>query len=147
MRMILKIFKQLFQKTINFPDNEFHPLVKINGNPNIGKNVFIGFYSEINSKHGNITIGDNCDIASFVSINEADSHLKCLELSQDIDRNKIVLENNVFVGSHCFIGGNTHIGHHTVVGAGTIIINAGYIPPYSLVIGNPFKIKSNHFKK
>lgn len=143
--MILKIFKYFLQKTIDFKKNNFHPLVKINGNPIIGKNTFIGFYSEINSKHNNIIIGDNCDIASFVSINEADSHMKCIEKSDTIKRSKIVLENNVFVGSHSFIGGETHIGHHTVIASGTILINGGYIPPYSLVVGNPFIVKPNYY--
>lgn len=146
MKLVLKIFNYLLRKTIGFNDNQFHPLVKINGNPIIGKNVFIGFLSEINSKYNNVTIGDNCDIASFVSINEADSSLKCIGKLDYIKRNKIVLENNVFVGSHSFIGGDTYIGHHSVIAAGTILINGGYIPPYSLIIGNPYVVKENYFK-
>ena len=63
-----------------------------------------------------------------------------------IERKKIYLENNVIIGSHTFIGGETHIGHHSVIAAGTILLNAGYIPPYSLIIGNPAKIKKEYYK-
>lgn len=127
--------------------NPFHPLVFINGEPKIGKNVFIGFLSEVNAKGGEVILGDNCDIASFVSINVADSHKRCLGISSEIERTPIILENDVFVGSHCFIGGGTHIGHHSVVAAGTILIKGGDIPPYSLIKGNPAKVFPGYYEK
>ena len=127
--------------------NPFHPLVFINGQPKIGKNVCIGFFSEVNAKKVKVKIGDNCDIASFVAINAADSHKRTIGLSKEIDRKNIVLENNVFVGSHSFIGGGVNIGHHSVVAAGTIIAKPCKIPPFSLVIGNHFIVKKGYFKK
>ncbi|MBA7512706.1 2,3,4,5-tetrahydropyridine-2,6-dicarboxylate N-acetyltransferase [subsurface metagenome] len=127
--------------------NPFHPLVFVNGKPKIGKNVYIGLFSEINAKKGEIIIGDDCDIASFVSINIADSHGLCIGLDVEIKREPIIIEHNVFIGSHSFINGDTHVGHHSVIGAGTILINVGYIPPYSLIIGNPAKIKKGYYKR
>ena len=97
----------------------------INGNPIIGKNVAIGFWSEINAKNAYVAIGNNCDIASFVAINAADSHRRCLGLSDGIERKDIIIENNVFIGSHCFIGGGTCIGHHSVIAAGQWTISLG----------------------
>ncbi|NMC99792.1 MAG: acyltransferase [Bacteroidales bacterium] len=133
-------------KLLDLRENPFHPLVFINGKPKIGKNVYIGLFSEINAKESIIQIGNNCDIASFVSINVADSHLKCIGKTDKVDRKKIILGRNVFVGSHSFIAGETIIGHHSVVGAGTILINAGKIPPFSLIVGNPAIIKPRYFK-
>jgi len=130
-------FLQLLINILDLRENQYHPLVFINGNPKMGKNVYIGLLSEVNAKNGEVVIGDNCDIASFVSINVADSHKKSIGLSEKIDRGKIVLEYNVFVGSHSFIGGNVKIGHNSVVAAGSILINGGEIPPYSLIKGNP----------
>lgn len=130
-----------------FKENPFHPLVAINGEPEIGKNVCIGFFSEVNAKGAKVKIGDNCDIASFVAINAADSHKRCLGLASKIERKDITLENDVFVGSHCFIGGGVYIGHHSVVGAGTIISKPCKIPPYSLVVGNPAQIKKGYYEK
>jgi len=108
----------------------------INGEPEIGKNVYIGEFSEINAKGSSVTIGDNCDIGSFVSINVADSHLRCVGLKKDIEREPIYIENNVFIGSHCFIGKGTCIREYSVIGAGTIISGGTIIPPYSKVVGN-----------
>ena len=108
--------------------------------------MLIGFFSEVNAKDAKITIGDNCDIASFVSINSADSHRRCIGLSHDIERKNITLEHNFFVGSHVVIKGGAHIGHHSVIAAGTIV-DGIKIPPYSLVIGNPMQVKSGYYLK
>lgn len=134
-------------ETLDLRDNPFHPLVFINGEPEIEENVYIGLFSEINAKHAKVRIGKNCDIASFVSINVADSHKYTIGIADQIERRDIVLEENVFVGSHSFIGGGNYIGHHSVVAAGTILINKGEIPSYSLISGNPVQIKPGYFKK
>ena len=142
--MDIKIFKKLFNELTGFKENKFHPFVWINGEPEIGINVYIGGFSEINAKGAKVILGDNCDIASFVTINCADSHEMCLGLADEIKRNDITLENNVFIGSHCVIKGGVHIGHHSVIAAGTIV-DSSVIPPYSLVIGNPMKIKPGYY--
>jgi len=141
-----KDFIKTFEKIIGFKKNRFHPLVWINGDPIIGKNVYIGGMSEINASGAKIYIGDNCDIASFVAINSADSHLNCIGISDEVERRDIYLGNNVFVGSHSVIMGGAKIGHHSVVGAGTIV-GPCEVPPYSLVIGNPMQIKPGYYLK
>ncbi|MGG3887911.1 acyltransferase [Metabacillus fastidiosus] len=139
-------FKRLLEKVTSFKGNHFHPLVWINGEPEIGKNVFVGAMSEINAKGAKVVIGDNCDIASFVAINCADSHKKTIGLIPSIERRNIVIENNVFIGSHSFVKGGAIIGHHSVIAAGTIVEGV-QIPPYSLVIGNPMVIKEGYYLK
>ncbi|MBI3046049.1 MAG: acyltransferase [Candidatus Harrisonbacteria bacterium] len=143
---IMNVFYKIIAKLIKMPANQFHPLVYIGGQPEFGKNVYIGLFSEVNAQESLVKIGDNCDIASFVSINVADSHKKAVGLAKEIERRKIAIDNDVFIGSHCFIGGGVHIGHHTVVAAGTIITKPCEIPPYSLVIGNPPVIKEGYYK-
>jgi acetyltransferase-like isoleucine patch superfamily enzyme len=142
--MDMQEFQEKFTAFTNFKKNKFHPLVWINGDPEIGQNVHIGGLSEINATGAKVVIGDNCDIASFVAINCADSHKMCLGLQSDVARQDIIIENNVFIGSHCVIKGGAHIGHHSVVAAGTIV-GGEAIPPYSLVIGNPMKIKKGYY--
>ena len=141
-----KEFNELFSKLTTFKKNSYHPLVWIVGEPEIGKDVYIGGMSEINAKDAKVIIGDNCDIASFVSINCADSHKKCIGIMQKTERRDIIIENNVFIGSHCVIKGGAHIGHHSVVAAGTIVEGID-IPSYSLIIGNPMKVKMNYYSK
>ncbi len=144
--MDIEEFQELLSHVTHFKRNQFHPLVWIVGDPVVGKNVYIGGVSEINAKNSSVVIGDNCDIASFVSINCADSHKKCIGLTKSVKRKNIIIENNVFVGSHCVIKGGAHIGHHSVIAAGTIVDGVN-IPPYSLVTGNPMKVKIGYYFK
>lgn len=132
-------FKHLFLKTVHNRDNPYHPLVWINGQPEIGLGTYIGGFSEVNAKGARLVIGRNCDIASFVSINVADSHRRCIELTDKNDCKDIVIGDHVFIGSHCAILGGALIGHHSVVAAGTVV-RAGIIPPFSLVLGDSIKL-------
>jgi acetyltransferase-like isoleucine patch superfamily enzyme len=136
--------RKIFAALIGLPVNRFHPLVWVLGNPKIGKGVYIGGMSEVNANGASLHIGDNCDIASFVTINCADSHLKCIGVSSDIRRKDIFIDSNVFIGSHCVIKGGTVIGKCSVVAAGTIVGDV-IVPPYSLVIGNPAVIKPGYY--
>lgn len=126
------------------------PGVAVHGNVTFGTGVSWCEPGEANGTGSFIEIGDNCDLAAFVVLNVADSHMRCLELWEDIDRRPIVLGNNVFVGSHCFIAGGFTIGHHSVIAAGTILTRREFgsyvIPPYSLVQGNPWQVIEGHYK-
>lgn len=144
--MFNNIIQKIFTKFTTFKANPYHPFVWINGNPQIGKDVTIGGFSEINAKNTTVIIGDNCDIASFVAINSADSHKKCIGLSNEINRKDITIGRNVFIGSHCVIKGDANIGDYCVIGAGTIVDNIN-ITPYSLVVGNPMVVKKGYYKK
>jgi len=135
-----------FRSFIRFKKNPFHPLVWINGNPVIGKDVHIGGMSEIYAKGARVVIGDHCDIASFVAINCADSHLKTLGLSGKIQAKDIVIEQNVFIGSHTVVKGGAHIGHHCVVAAGTIVDGVS-VPPFSLISGNPMRVRAGYYRE
>lgn len=139
-------FLKLFSEATNMKENAFHPLVWINGEPEIGKNVYIGGMSEVYAKGAKVVIGDNCDIASFVVINCSDSHKKTIGITNKIVCDDIILEDHVYVGAQSFIGGGTHIGHHSVVGAGTIVPKGKY-PPYTLIVGNPATIKPEYYKQ
>ena len=141
--MFNKIIQKIFTKFTTFKANPYHPLVWINGNPEIGRKTCIGGFSEVNAKGAKVIIGENCDIASFVAINVADSHHRCIGLDDKIHRRDIKIENNVFIGSHSVVLGGANIGHHTVISAGSVIRSV-IIPPFSLVVGN--EIKRGYYK-
>lgn len=138
-------FLKYFCEATDMKKNRFHPLVWISGEPQIGKNVYIGGMSEVYAKGAKVAIGDNCDIASFVVINCSDSHKKTIGIAKEAERDDIIIENNVYIGTQSFIGGGTHIGHHSVIGAGTIVPKGKY-PPYTLIVGNPASIKLEYYK-
>lgn len=143
--MSLDDFKKQFEQMTSFQSNAYHPLVWIMGQPKFGNNVFVGAFSVINANDSEVFIDDNCDIASFVSINVSDSHKRCLGIQSEVSRKPIHLGKNVFVGSHSLIKGGAEIGHHSVVAAGTIV-EGQKIPPYSLIFGNPMQVKESYYK-
>jgi acetyltransferase-like isoleucine patch superfamily enzyme len=143
--MMAEDFAKLLAQVTNMPTNRFHPFVWIVGEPQIAENVYIGGFSEVNARGARVWIGANCDIASFVSINCADTHKRCIGLMTETECKDIILEENVFIGSHSFIKGGTHIGHHSVIAAGSIV-GPGSIPPYSLVLGNPMQVKAGYYR-
>lgn len=142
----LEALQQWFTQLTTFQSNRFHPLVWINGEPEIGEGTFIGAMSEVNAKGAKVVIGQDCDIASFVAINCADSHKRCLGLADQIERRDIHIGHHVFIGSHSVIKGGAVIGDYCVVAAGTIV-DARVIPPYSLVFGNPMQVKAGYYRE
>jgi acetyltransferase-like isoleucine patch superfamily enzyme len=136
-------FKRLFLKIVQNRDNPYHPLVWINGDPEIGPNTYIGGFSEVNAKGARVVIGRDCDIASFVAVNVADSHRRCIGLVDSSENRDICIGDSVFIGSHSAILGGAVIGHHSVVAAGTVV-RAGVIPPFSLVVAD--RVKPAYFR-
>ena len=140
-----KRLKKLLFKVFGLRVNRFHPLVVITGEPIIASDVYIGLFSEINAKGVNVSIQRGCDIASFVAINAADSHKLCIGLNDKIERKDIFIEHHVFIGSHSVIKGGARIGHHSVIAAGTVVDGIN-IRPYSLVYGNPMKVREGYYE-
>ena len=105
-------FKRLFLEMMENQDNPFHPLVWINGDPEIGESTYIGGFSEINAKGARVVIGARCDIASFVAINVDDTHLRAIGLADTPDCRDIEIGDHVFIGSHCVVLGGARIIHH-----------------------------------
>jgi acetyltransferase-like isoleucine patch superfamily enzyme len=128
-------FRELFLGMIDNRENPYHPLVWMNGTPEIGAGCKIGFFTEVFAKGARLVIGEGCDIGSFVAINVADSHRRCIGLSETIAYREIIIGDRVFVGSHCVILGGVVIGHHSVIAAGSIV-RPVTIPPFSLVVGD-----------
>jgi acetyltransferase-like isoleucine patch superfamily enzyme len=133
------------QQVLGIPANMYHPLVYIGGKPNIGEGTYIGAFSEVNAQGAHVRIGTYCDIASFVSINVADSHLYAIGLADAIERRDIHIGDRVFIGTHSAILGGVTIGDHSVVAAGSIV-RAGTFPAHSLIFGSPAVCKDGYYE-
>jgi acetyltransferase-like isoleucine patch superfamily enzyme len=144
-KLTVEEFAKLFAQLTDMTENRFHPLVWIHGEPEIGEGVYIGGFSIVNALGAKVVIGKNCDIASFVSINCADSHKRCIGLAMTNDRADIFIGDHVFIGSHSMVKGGAEIGHHSVIAAGTMV-GRGVIPAYSLVSGNPMTVKPGYYR-
>ena len=143
--MEMSEFARQFSELTDMKPNPYHPLVWILGEPEIGEGVYIGAMSMIYAKGARVVIGDHCDFAPFTAINCADSHRRCIGLSDEVDKRDIIIGDHVFIGLQSVVKGGAHIGHHSVIAAGTVV-DAGEIPPYSLVSGNPMTVRPRYFE-
>ena len=104
----------------------------------LGDGVFIGNDCEFNSAT-NITIGDNCLIASrniFVDGGHEVDPNKIIK-EQGIIISPIVIGSDVWIGTDCKILKGVTIGDGAVVGAGSVVNKS--IPPYEVWAGVPAK--------
>ena len=132
--------------------------------PKLGERVYIADGAQI---VGDVEIGDhssvwyNCVIRGDVDIVRIGRHTKIQDGSiGHVMRNEcpLILRDYVTVGhgvmmhgctieSHCLIGmratilNNVTVGEGSIVGAGALITEGTIIPPHSLVLGMPAKVK------
>ncbi|MDQ6990326.1 MAG: acyltransferase [Mariprofundaceae bacterium] len=107
-----------------------------------------GLSAVIISSRMKVSIGFNVAIGANVQIFDHDFHsLDYLKRrknkNESIKVAEIIIEDDVFIGCDAIILKGTHIGARSILGAGTVVSNM-YIPPDSIVVGNPGKIIKNH---
>lgn len=105
----------------------------------IGARTTIGFYTFIYASE-HIEIGDDCLIAPFVYIVDSDHSIareKPINL-QPNQKEKIVIEDDVWIATGAKILKGVTIGKGAVVAAGSVV--KGDVAPYSIVGGIPAKV-------
>lgn len=109
-----------------------------------GENIEVGenFYANYNLTildSGEVTIGDNAQIAPNVSIYTAghpvypDSRNSGYEYGISIS-----IGNNVWIGGNAVINPGVHIGNNVVIGSGSVVTND--LPDNVIAAGNPCRI-------
>lgn len=105
----------------------------------VGDNFFAN-YNCIILDNGGVKIGDNVMFAPNVSLytvgHPLDPELRNAGWEQ---AKPITIGNNVWIGGNVVILGGVTIGDNVVVGAGSVVSKD--IPPNSLAVGNPCRVK------
>lgn len=132
--------KKLIRKIIHNLGNIFRGLrlilLKMSG-VKIGKNTMISLGAKIDTRRGNITIGNNCLITHGCYILSHDGAAHVLD-ENDNGEGFVKIGNNVFIGVNSVIMRNVTIGDNAIVGAGSVVIKD--VPEGVVVVGNPAKI-------
>jgi maltose O-acetyltransferase len=100
----------------------------------LGKNVSINAFVHMWG-HGKITIGDDCLIASHVSINSVTHDTQAAIYHQSVIEKEVIIGNNVWIGSHAIILPGITIGDNAIVGAGAVVTKD--VPSGVTVVGVP----------
>jgi acetyltransferase-like isoleucine patch superfamily enzyme len=107
------------------------------GSITIGDNVLVMNGVRVSSAN-KIVIGDDCMLANFCYLTDADWH-DIYDRTYSPGRNApIILERGVWVGDSAIICKGVHIGENSVVGAGAVVRHD--IPANVIVAGNPAKV-------
>jgi len=127
-------------------------------------NVSVHEYAIIKAKGGNIVVGENTFISSFVNISaQGDVHIgknvmlangcrletgthgfEKLELpmkQQPSCSNGIVIEDDCWLGAGVIVVDNVRIGQGSVIGAGSVVTKD--VPPLSVAAGVPARVIRN----
>ncbi|GJM29964.1 MAG: hypothetical protein DHS20C17_25990 [Cyclobacteriaceae bacterium] len=114
------------------------------GNISIGNNC--GFSAVVISSMNQVKIGNNVILGGNVRIFDHDYHSLDPEIRRDRNRDRqnvksspVLIEDDVFVGTSAIILKGVHIGARSIIGAASVV-SIRYIPPDSLVVGNPARI-------
>jgi acetyltransferase-like isoleucine patch superfamily enzyme len=122
----------------------------------VGDNVYIGKYCTIQA---DIEIGNNVVIGNNVGLigkydhdySKVGMNIKDAPWIGDQDYRfkgkgqKLVIEEDVWIGFGSVIFTGIHIGRGSIIAAGSIVTHD--VPPYSIVVGNPARVKSYRFNE
>jgi len=104
----------------------------------VGRNTMISLRAKIDSRRGQVIIGDNCHITYGCVILSYDYTARILGKEKDPEAGKVIIGNNVFIGVNSVILPNVTIGDNSIIGAGSVV-NMN-IPANVIAAGNPVKI-------
>jgi acetyltransferase-like isoleucine patch superfamily enzyme len=103
----------------------------------IGDNVLVMNGVRISSA-SRIEIGDDCMLANFCYITDADWHDIYDRTSSPGGTAPVILEKGVWIGDSAIICKGVRIGENSIVGAGSVVRKD--VPPNVVVIGNPAQV-------
>lgn len=117
----------------------------------IGARTSIGGATVIESLQS-VTIGDDCLISHYVTIQDHDSHpldwehrssdvadwLAGLKDWTHVEHADVIIARRCWIGTHCIILKGVHLGEGCVVGAGSVVTKS--FPAYSVIAGNPARL-------
>lgn len=110
----------------------------IYGNVNLGKNVFVGPYTDLEGTEG-IEIGDYCSISFGVQIYTHDSVEWCLTGGKaKFKKGKVMIGERTYLGPLAIVMAGVKIGKECIIGAHSLVNND--IPDNSIAFGIPAQV-------
>ena len=125
------------------------PHAVLQGNIELGENTSVQYntlivgYGELGDEKGLIRIGNNVRIAANCMIISANHVFQDPDIpicKQGVEPSHITIEDDVWIGGGVHIIAGVTIGTGAVIGAGSVVTHD--IPPYSVAVGVPAKVKS-----
>lgn len=100
----------------------------------IGSNCMISIRAKIDTRRGQVIIGNGCTITYGCVILSHDASARHINPA-DTGERQVIIEDNVYIGVNSVILGNARIGKNSVIGAGSVVTKD--VPPNVIAVGNP----------
>lgn len=148
-RMTLYVFKNIQPK---IDDSVFiAPTAQIIGDVNIGRDSSVWFQTVVRGDTATITIGERTNIQDL-SMCHADAGIPLtigngVTVGHQCCLHGCTIEDDCLIGMGATVMNQAVIGTGSVVAAGAVVLEKTIIPPYSLVIGSPGKVKKTYENK
>ena len=121
-----------------FPDNPYHRLAWIIGEPTIGAGTWIGPFTLIDGS-GGLSIGAGCDISAGVHIYTHSTARRCVTgRAVDTDRASVTIGDRTFIGANAVVLAGVRIGSGCIIGAGAVVTRD--VDDATAVAGNPARL-------
>jgi galactoside O-acetyltransferase len=113
------------------------------GKLEIGENVSIMDNAQINANRSKVILGNNILIAPNVVIQGVNHNIENININfidsgDQIGKNYIYIEDNVWIGANSVILPGVNIGKGSVIGAGSVVTKD--VEPFSVMGGVPAKL-------
>ncbi len=126
------------------------PEAEIIGDVNIGECASVWFQTVIRGDTEPIQIGENSNIQDL-SMCHADPGIpltigKNVSVGHKCILHGCTIEDDCLIGMGAIIMNHAKIGQGSIIGAGAVVLEKTIIPPFSLVVGSPAKVKKTYDK-
>jgi carbonic anhydrase/acetyltransferase-like protein (isoleucine patch superfamily) len=127
--------------TPKLPENPYHELAWIAGQPEIGPGCWIGAFTLIDGL-GGLKLGRGCNVSSGAQVLSHSTARRCVSEKElnVIDYRATEVGDHVFIGANAVVLMGCNVGHHSIIGAGAVLAEGMEVPPYSLVVGVPARV-------
>lgn len=144
--MTLYAYKNITPKL--HPSVFIAPTAQIIGNVNIGKQSSVWFQTVIRGDLDKISIGERTNIQDLCMCHADENIPLKIGNGITIGHRSIIhgctIEDECLIGMGAIIMNKAVIGKGSVIAAGAVVLEETIIPPYSLVIGSPGKVKKTY---
>ncbi len=121
------------------------PNATVCGDVTLGNRVTILFGAVLRADTNSITIGDGSNVQDNAVIHESSGYPVKIGTGVSVGHGAIVhgavIEDDCLIGMGAVILNGAHIGKGSLIAAGAVVTEGAEIPPKSLVMGVPGKVK------
>lgn len=119
----------------------------VEGDVAIGEEVNIWHYAVVRADEDRITIGDRTNVQDGAVLHMDEGWPLAIGSGVTIGHRAVVhgctIEDDVLVGMGAIVMNGAHVGAGSIIAAGAVITSGSEIPPDSLVMGVPAKVRGS----